>query len=59
MKTTKKLGKVIPFPGAKKEETMTIFESASKLREESLARYFELYKQGIISADDMAFIINE
>ena len=58
MKTTKKLGKVIPFP-AKKEETMTIFESASKLREESLARYFELYKQGLISADDLAFIINE
>lgn len=59
MKPTNNLGKVIPFPGIKKEETMSIFESANKRRTESLERYFELYKQGIISAEDLAFIINE
>ena len=59
MKPTNNLGKVIPFPGVKKEDTMTIFESANKLREESLERYFDLYKQGLISAEDLAFIINE
>ena len=59
MKPTNNPGKVIPFPVMKKEDTMTIFESANKWREESLKRYFELYNQGIISAEDLAFIINE
>lgn len=59
MKPTNNLGKVIPFPNIKKEEEMSIFESANKWRSKSIERYFDLYQQGIITREDFIFILNE
>lgn len=59
MKTTNNFGKVIPFPKTKKEEEMSIFESADRWRNESLERYFDLYKQGLITREDFISIITE
>ena len=59
MKSTNNFGTVIPFPNIKKEEEMSIFESANKLRKESIERYFDLYCDGVISYEDFIFMISE